>query len=197
MLLESIRVKNGRLPLLTLHQRRMDRARRAHFPKSPVIKLAKMIPELEIPERGLFKLRIEYADRVLMTELVSYEARPIGSLRLVAAPEVNYTHKYTDRSTIHAAYRQRGRHDDVLMTQGGYLMDTSYGNVALYDGRHWYTPSYPMLRGVRREKLLAEKLIRPAIIRARDLNNFQSLRVMNAMLPWRDMPVIPVGNIAR
>ena len=197
MLLESIRVKNGRLPLLALHQRRMDRARRAHFPKSPVIKLAKMIPELEIPDRGLFKLRIEYADRVLMTELVSYEVRPINSLQLVAAPGVKYTHKYSDRSTIQEAYQRRGTHDDVLMTQDGYLMDTSYGNVALYDGRHWYTPSYPMLRGVRREKLLAEKRIRPAIIRERDLGSFQSLRLMNAMLPWQDMPVIPITNIAR
>ena len=195
MLLESIRVENGTAPLLALHQRRMDRARRVHFPKSPVIRLQAALSKLDLPATGLYKLRIEYAARILLTELLPYRVRPIESLQLVDIEGFNYTHKYSDRARIHAATELAGAADDALMTQNGYLMDTSYANVALYDGRHWYTPAYPLLKGVRREKLLAENRIRPAIIRDRDLHNFECIRLMNAMLPWDQMPVLPVSQI--
>ena len=166
----------------------MDQARRALFTKSPVIKLNKVLPDLSLPTSGIHKIRIEYAERVLKTEVLPYRIRPIQSVRVVDAGEMLYNRKFADRTEINELFAARGEADDVLLTRDGYIMDTSYANVALYDGKHWYTPSYPLLRGVRREKLLKENKLRPAMIRVRDLPNFKRVRVMNAMLSWEEMP---------
>lgn len=166
----------------------MDQARRALFTKSPVIRLNKLLPDLELPATGVHKIRIEYAEQVLKTEVLPYHVRPIQSVRVVDAGQMTYNRKFADRSEINELFAGRGEADDVLMARDGYVMDTSYANVAFYDGRHWYTPSYPLLRGVRREKLIKEGKVRPAIIRVRDLPNFKRVRVMNAMLAWEEMP---------
>ena len=195
MLIESIKLHEGAVPLLPLHQARMDQARRALFPKSPVIKLNKLLPDLALPSSGLHKIRLLYADKVIRSEVLPYIIRPIRSVRLADAGSLTYNRKFADRAGIDALFAGRGNADDVLMTRSGYVMDTSYANVALFDGYHWFTPSYPMLRGVRREKLIKEGKIRPAIIRVRDLLNFKRVRIMNAMLRWHDMPEFGAGEI--
>ena len=195
LLIESIKLLDGKVPLLALHQTRMDQARRALFTKSPVIRLKSLLPDLSLPTSGVHKIRVEYAERVLKTEVIPYQIRPINSVRVVDAGQLIYNRKFADRAGINELFAGRGEADDVLMARNGYLMDTSYANVALYDGRHWYTPSYPLLRGVRREKLLKENKVRPAMIRVRDLPNFKRMRVMNAMLSWEEMPELDAASV--
>lgn len=173
----------------------MDQARRALFPKSPVLKLAPLLAELDIPQTGLYKLRVEYSDRILMTEIVPYSIREVRAIKVIKADHLDYRRKYSDRTGINDLYDQRKNCDDILMTNRGYLMDMSYANIALHDGFHWYTPSYPMLRGVRREKLISEDRVRPAIIRDRDLLNFKKLRMMNAMMGWEEAPEVSIAAL--
>lgn len=195
MLIESIQLKDGKAALLNLHQKRMDQARRALFPKSPVLKLAPLLTELNIPQTGLYKLRVEYSDRILMTEIVPYTIRAVRTIKVIKADHLDYRRKFSDRTGIEDLLAQSKNCDDILMTNRGYLMDMSYANIALHDGFHWYTPSYPMLRGVRREKLISEDRVRPAIIRDRDLLNFKKLRMMNAMMGWEEAPEVSIAAL--
>ncbi len=197
LLLESIRVVDGKAPLLPYHQRRMDRVRRVLFAKSSPLKLEKILGELDLPRKGLFKLRIEYCDVVKRQELVPYVIKPVRSIRLVDADKVLYGKKYADRAGIRRCLEKKGDCDDILMTQRGHLTDASYANVALFDGKHWYTPSWPMLRGTRREELLEKGIIRPSVIRERDLESFQCIRLINAMLPWGEGPTLDISAIKR
>lgn len=197
VLLESIRIRNGKASLLPYHQQRVDRSRKALFGKGATLKLADVLAGVKLPESGLYKFRLEYGEGVIKHELIPYTPRVITSLRLVEADHVAYDKKYNDRSGIRSCLEKKGHCDDILMTQKGHLTDTSYANIALFDGRHWYTPAWPLLRGTRREELLDLGVIRPIVIRDRDLDNFQSLRLMNAMLPWEEAPTLSCEAIVR
>lgn len=186
---------DGQADLLAYHQQRLDRTRRALWPKCPAIDLARVLSEASPPARGLFKLRVEYGERVRKTELIPYQAVPIQSLRLLPADEIKYGCKFADRSAIRRCLERKGSCDDVLMSQRGYLTDTSYANVALYDGRHWYTPAWPLLRGTRRANLLEKGIIRTSIIRDRDLPQFKKIRLINAMLPWEEAPTLDINAV--
>ncbi|MFK8165654.1 MAG: aminotransferase class IV [Lewinella sp.] len=196
-MLESIRIKNGRADLLPYHQRRVDRSRRALFGKPPALNLEKVLSGIDLPASGLYKLRIEYGAELLKKELIPYTSHTVNSLKLVEAEDFTYGKKFVDRSNIRKCLEKKGHCDDVLMVQKGHLTDASYANIALFDGRHWYTPAWPLLRGTRREQLLDLGVIRPIVIRVRDLDNFGKLRLMNAMLPWEEAPTLDCGAIIR
>lgn len=195
VLFESIRLADGRLPLLAYHQRRMDLARRALFKKSPVLKLEQILAETELPTTGVHKVRLEYDTAVRRIDVTPYTPRSVTSLRLVAADDVRYGRKFADRSGIQRCYARRGDADDVIMVQRGYLTDASYANLALHDGTHWYTPAWPLLGGTRRQQLVEGGVLRPVLIRERDLGNFQQIRLMNAMLEWEEGPEVRIEDV--
>jgi 4-amino-4-deoxychorismate lyase len=186
---------DGHAELLPYHQQRIDRSRRIYYAKSPALKLEKLLNTLEIPTKGLYKLRIEYGVGLLKQEIIPYHARAVSSLRLVNADKVAYGRKYANRSQIRQCLEKKGHCDDILMVQHGYLTDSSYANIALFDGKHWHTPAWPLLRGTRREMLLQKKIIRPSVIRVRDLKSFQSIRLMNAMLRWEEGPTLDISEV--
>ena len=190
-----MRLVDGVIPLLDLHQKRVDRSRRAYYGKSPVFRLTDVLSELDLPREGIHKLRIIYATELHHYEVVPYEVGDIRSLRVVRADELRYGRKYADRDGIAQLYAQRGSCDDILMVQHGYLTDTSYANIALYDGSRWYTPAWPLLRGTRREHLLHTGVIRPSVIRLRDLQRFERIRLINAMLPWGQGPEVAITAV--
>jgi len=186
---------DGQADLLPYHQRRVDRSRKVHYAKSPSFKLDKLLAELDIPAKGLYKLRIEYGVGLIKQELIPYTPRPVSSLKLVNAENVAYGRKYADRSGIRRCLEKKGRCDDILMVQHGHLTDASYANIALFDGKYWHTPAWPLLRGTRREMLIGKGILRPSVIRARDLKLFQSIRLVNAMLRWEEGPTLDVSEI--
>lgn len=184
LLLESIRLIDGQCPLLAYHQDRVDRCRKLLFPKKGQLKLNKILEGLPLPNTGEYKLRLIYGQNIESHEINPYVPKEVNSLRLVGGENVVYAKKYKDRSAINACYDRRAGCDDVLMIQHGFLTDTSYANIALFDGTKWFTPSAPILRGTRRAKLLREGLLKPAVIREKDLPLFKKARLINAMLPW-------------
>ena len=195
LLLESIRLADGQPELLEHHQSRVDRARNRYYAKSPAFKLARIIPELELPQSGLHKLRIVYGAKLESWEVRPYEVRPVRSLQVIHADDLRYGHKYADRSALNALHEQRGKCDDVLIVQRGHLTDSSYANLAFHDGSHWYTPAWPLLHGVRRAELIDRGVVRPTVIRLRDLYHFERVRLMNAMLDWDTAPTFPTTAV--
>ena len=194
-LFESIRLADGRMELLPYHQARVDRARRATFGKVPALKLAHYLERVELPAGGLHKVRVAYDVNDISHTVTPYAVRPVASIRLVNADHVRYRHKFADRRAIEGCFNQRGECDDVLMVQRGHVTDCSYANVALYDGTHWYTPAWPLLPGTRRAALIELGVLRPSLIRVRDLGNFQKIRLINGMMEWEEGPEV-AGVIA-
>ncbi len=190
VLLESIRLEDGKVPLLPYHQERVDRSRKIYYAKAPAFRLTHLVQRLDLPPRGVYKLRVLYGAGAHETEIVPYAIRPVNSLRLVSADGLQYGRKYADRAGIQQLYGQRQGCDDIIMVQDNHLTDASYANLALFDGKRWYTPAWPMLRGTRREQLIREKVIQPAVIRLRDVAHFRSVRLINAMMEWEESPTV-------
>ena len=194
-LIESIRIIDGEAPLLSYHQNRVDRSRRAYYGKSPAFRLQEILDDIDLPPTGNHKLRVVYGAALESYEIQPYVVKTVCSLRVVHGDHLEYGRKYADRGGIEALYSQRGTCDDIIIVQRGYLTDASYANLALYDGSAWYTPAWPLLRGTRRAMLLETGVLRPSVIRLKDLQQFECVRLINAMLPWEQGPVVPTTAI--
>lgn len=192
-LLESIRVEGGQAYLLHYHQARIEHSYRQLFQKECPWKLISLLPEL--PTIGLHKLRFLYNKRTFSFEIAPYEARKIQSLKCVEINTYNYDLKFTDRSGIDQAFALREDCYDVLMTTNGFLTDTSYCNILLFDGTDWITPENPLFKGVQRECLLDEKIIKVGEIHERDLNNYEFFILVNAMLVFKEKVVFHASLI--
>jgi 4-amino-4-deoxychorismate lyase len=194
--LETIRCRNGVLENLPYHQERLDRTRRHHFGPVPPLRLAEEIRvrtglEPETP----YRCRVVYGREVESVEFIPYQLKPIRALQLVIADDLDYAFKYANRAALDGLRAGLPADEEVLLVKNGLLTDTTYANVALFDGSLWYTPHQPLLEGTRRAQLLAEgRLVRERLT-PEDLRFFQKIRLFNAMIPWEMAPEITVEAV--
>jgi 4-amino-4-deoxychorismate lyase len=194
-LLESIKVEGGRFLNLEYHQARVDRSVAALFPVKPEIDLK---TQLEIPagiNSSIHKCRVEYDTRIKKIEFQPYFPKSITTLKLIEADDLDYQHKYADRSWLNKLYEKKAACDDVLFVKKGLITDTSYCNILFYDGKCWVTPESPLLKGTKRQQLLDEGRVKPQKITPLDLQRFESFMLINAMLDFDKVRRVPVLNI--
>jgi 4-amino-4-deoxychorismate lyase len=192
---ETICLRAGRLLNLPYHQDRLHRTRAALWGRSDPWSLADLLPVPAGLGEGTFKCRLTYGRQVEQLDWEPYTPRPIRSLRLVHDDTLDYTYKYQDRHRLQVLLEQRGTCDDVLIVRRGLLTDTSYCNLALFDGQQWLTPAAPLLEGTQRAALLDQGLIREATIRAGDLGRYSKIKLFNAMLPWEEAPALATEQV--
>ncbi len=181
--------------LLPYHEARLNHTRQHLWGEAQSLTL---VDQLEVPDfvdDSQHKCRVTYGAEIMDVEWEQYQRRPIESLRLVNADDLAYDFKFKDRQVLKHLFDQRDACDDVLMVRQGFITDTSYANVALFDGTRWYTPEQPLLAGTRRAYLLDEGVITPRAIRAEVLPDYVSLRLFNAMLPWEEAPTLAVERL--
>lgn len=172
----------------------MDATRRAHgWPTA--ISLSDHLPAKILPPAGLHKVRVIYDAAIQQMEILPYQLPRIRSLRLLPADHLHYRYKYADRTALNECYARRGDNDDILLLRNGLLTDTSYANIALYDGDQWWTPARPLLPGTRRAQLLEKGLLHEADLLPADLCNFMVLRLINAMIRLEDRVGVRVEDI--
>jgi len=185
--LETLPIRHAQLPDLRDHQARMNQARHQLYGLTEPLFLETAIQLPDSLDPALtYKCRVTYGEHIQKIEFEPYQPRPVHTLKLVQADPLDYAHKYSDRTAINNLFAQRGPADDVLMLRDGLLTDTSYANVALFDGTRWYTPARPMLPGTQRARLLRDDILQTTNIRPADLPDFQHIRLINAMLVWEN-----------
>ena len=134
------------------------------------------------------KVRVVYDETgILSVSSEPYVVRSMRSLQLVCADEIDYSYKSTDRSTLNALMQQRGHCDNIIIVKHGWLTDTSYTNLAFWDGLHWYTPAHPLLKGTMRAALLAEERLIERDIGVDEIGSFKTISPFNAMLNLGDI----------
>jgi 4-amino-4-deoxychorismate lyase len=184
---ESIQLNNGQFKRLELHQARLERAMDAYYPNKTIINLKEILENSGYPTNGLYKCRIIFDSEVRKIEFSSYIRRDIQSLKLIETEIESRTYKLEDRGEFELAFSLRNNCDDVLFVKNGLLTDTSYCNIALYDGDNWYTPLIPLLYGVNREQLINDKKLIEKKIKPNELVNFQQICLFNAMLEFGEL----------
>jgi len=192
---ETLKLKDGIICNPDYHQSRMNRTLEELFPGAESIEL---MGAITIPENccaGLYKIRVIYNRSIEKIEIEPYQLRSIQSLKVVHHESVDYHLKYTDRQVLQELYAQRGTCDDVLIIKNGFVSDSFTANILFFDGITWFTPTTPLLRGTKRQFLLEEGIIFEREIREEDISGYQKVGLINALIDFEEMPVIPVERI--
>lgn len=193
-LVETIKVFNGEIYNLPYHQLRLDHAFERYFKINSFLLLEDIIRIPENFPKGLVKLRFLYTRNNYKLEYHSYQLRKITTLKMIENNDIDYTFKFTDRTSIKELFEKKDNHDDVLILKNKLITDTSIANIVFYNGHEWLTPATPLLKGTCREKLLKEGKIKEEIITINDLKKFNSFCLINAMTCGDVMP-LPIENI--
>ena len=183
LFVETICIENGEALNLNYHNERMNRTRKAFWGNS----VGNLYLEDWIhPNEYVVctRCRVVYGLNVEKVEYFPYQIRSVHTLKLVVCDDADYQYKSTDRSLLSRLFAERVDKDDVLIVREGMLTDTSIANIALYDGKVWYTPLRPLLKGTCRQRLLDEGLIHECDIYADKINQYQKIRLFNAMIPF-------------
>lgn len=178
--IESIRVCDGKFCSLEWHLRRMRQT--IAYWQYP---LDLSILSWQVPEElgsGIFKCRIVYDSQIREITYSPYQPRIIRSLKLVDGDALDYAFKYEDRSVIMRLLQLKESCDDILITKGGYITDTSYSNVVLENSEGLFVPHTFLLNGTRRQRLLSEGIVRERAIRPSDLGQYHRLYLINALI---------------
>lgn len=192
--LESIKLEDGFFSALSYHQARMDETRQHFYPEAPAISLPlALMKQSKIPPKGLYKARVLYSESIEEIEFVPYKPREIATLKLIEA-ECDYAFKYEKRPVLNTLFQQKGKCDDILITQNGYLTDTTIANIALLKDGIWYTPEKPLLKGTKRAALLHHQLITEASLHQDQLGEFEAVRLFNAMIEFGEIE-LPIRHI--
>lgn len=169
----------------------MSRTRRELFSCTDKIYLEDVIKIPSELNNDIYKCRIIYDVNIIKIEFQPYQIKPIHSIHLVPDNNFDYHYKWLDRSRF-AAHLANTQSDDILIVKNGFLTDTSYANITFFDGVKWRTPATPLLPGIRRQLLLdAGEIIAEALL-PKDLRHFQYAKLLNAMLDWKESPVIEI-----
>lgn len=182
-LVESIKIYNGKIYNLGLHEARLNRSRMELFGCAHVIRLRKMI---EIPDDhkfGLVKCRVEYSEDVTEITFNHYNVRNIQTVKVVESSKLDYSHKWVERVALDNLYQKRHHCDEIMIIQNGLVTDAYYYNLIFEKNNSLYTPSTPLLHGVQREKLLAKGRVGVLEIPISAILNFDKIHFINALTP--------------
>lgn len=192
--LETIKLEGGFFSALAFHQTRMDETRAAFFDNPEALSLPLALMKTgSIPPKGLYRVRVIYSETIESIEFIPYEKREVNSLKLIEA-NIDYRYKYEKRPELNTLFQQKKKCDDILITQNGFLTDTSIANIALLKEGIWYTPKSPLLKGTKRAALLHHGLIVEADIHQDDLLSYEKVRLFNAMIEFGEIE-FPAKNI--
>lgn len=192
--IETVCVEDGAARNLPYHNARLNATRRHFFGDVPEIDLSSFIGAEG--RTGRVRCRVTYGERIAGVEYFPYRVRPVNRLMLVECGGMDYRYKYADRSVFEPLLAQRGVADDVLIVRDGLLTDTSFTNVALWNGTDWLTPARPLLEGTKRRYLLDRGILTAADIPVSEVANFRCICLFNAMLRFGEV-VLPCECIIR
>ncbi|MEI8085878.1 MAG: aminotransferase class IV [Paludibacter sp.] len=179
--LETIQLLDGQFKRLELHQARMNKALADYYPNKPIVSIENALKQQTIPKVGLFKCRVVYSSDIQLIEFVPYTPPVISTLKIIEINIDPLPYKMADRADYQKAFSLRENCDDVLLVKNGLLTDTSYCNIALFDGVQWFTPKQPLIQGVNRAELLSEGRLIPKDIKMEELLNFRRISLFNAL----------------
>ncbi|ATV54131.1 chorismate-binding protein [Prevotella intermedia] len=192
--IETMCVEQGKIINLDYHLERIKNTRK-HFWDTEKTVPTDQLSALAATQNCRAKLRFTYdKENIYDLSCTPYKTRKIERLKLLASNDIEYNYKSVNRSEINLLKAQTDPTDEIIIVKQNRLTDTSYTNIALFDGSQWITPSTPLLKGTRRAQLLdAGRLIECEVL-ATDLKSFQFISLINAMMDLEEL-VLSISSI--
>ena len=180
--IETLCILDGVPQHLAWHQQRVDLTFRLKMGYAQPFSIQTVLDQTIFTGTGKIKCTIEYAAEVIDVRFAVYEAMRVRTLKLVEIPDhYDYSFKYADRTLIERLLAWRDDADDILMTRGGWITDTSIANIAFGTGGRWVTPSLPLLAGTTWKRLVYSGHLIPRPVHVNDLSLFDEYKLFNAM----------------
>jgi len=194
-LIESIKIFDRKFENISFHNQRCNEARAALWNCKNKIDISREVALPDDLSDGLYKCRILYSSQIEKTEFIPYQLPNIHSLQVIHDDTIEYPYKFEDRSRINELFAKRKRCDDILIIKNGCLTDTSFCNIVLYDGKIFFTPNTPLLNGTKRRQLIFQRKIFEKKITQNDLEAFQKIFLVNAMIDLEDNICVDIENV--
>lgn len=188
---ESIRLEDGLLHNMELHQRRADRTTQ-HFFGTRINLFDVAVPAT--CSEGRYKCRVVYDAAIRSVEFRPYAPRPRQTVSLVYDDAAEYTYKSVDRGFIDRWMAAAGT-DDVIIVRKGLLTDSAIANLVLENSEGLFTPAAPLLAGVERQRLIEAGAVRLADISPGQLACYRWVHFVSAMRPLGSEPPFAVERI--
>lgn len=180
-LFETIRCENRTLQNLEYHTKRFNSSRLEVYKKSQMLDLEEVIKIPDWVGEGIYRIRVSYDEKIQKIEFFEYHYKHPKRIKLIGDDSIDYHLKYENRSIFNTYLADNKDFDDVLFLQNGFLTDTTYTNIILFDGKQWITPKTFLLNGTRRQYLLDNQLINEQSVSVNDLSKFSKIAFINAM----------------
>lgn len=191
---ESICLENNKIQNLEEHQNRIDKTFTDFYLNSITHNLERLFKNLKIPKIKS-KLRFLYNENSFKIVIEEYKEKRPETLKIVEINDYNYSYKFLDRSFINQIIEKEKQTQDILMTKNGLITDTSYANIAFFNGKVWETPISPLLFGTKRASLIKEAKICEAVITIADFKKYESFIIFNSMLDFNPEKKVSVDKI--
>lgn len=192
---ETICLENRKLKNLGFHEARLNKTRRELYGFADSWDLSEMIVIPDSIGNEIHKCRLSYAKEIDYIRWEPYALRTIRRIQRVYHNNIDYSHKYEDRTELNTLFAQRNDCDEILIIKNGLVTDSIYCNVAFFDGEKWFTPDTPLLPGTQRAHLLTSGMIHEATIRETDIEKYKRVKLFNAMVSWEQAPELEVSLI--
>lgn len=182
-LVETIKISNGRIFHLDLHNNRCRLARKELFGIEDKLDIKKFISIPADQKTGLFKCRICYSDQIHSVSIEPYSLRYIGNVKLIYDDAISYDYKFENREQLDRLFAQRDTSDEVLIVKNGYFTDSYYYNLVFQKHHQFITPRNPLLCGTQRQYLLNRSRIFEGDVTPNQLWSYDKIHFINALTP--------------
>jgi 4-amino-4-deoxychorismate lyase len=178
-------VKDGVYQNLKYHQWRVDWSRKAlQYSDRLLLKLPEPQKDRE------YRVRVTYSKKIERVEFFSTAKRKFQRFQLVeVASDFDYSLKYENRESIDSLKNRYKDIDDIIIIKNGLVTDTSIANLSFFDGKRWITPKEPLLKGTTRQRLLQNREIFEADIGVEDIQKFEKIALMNAIIGFQEIEI--------
>ncbi|MDY3520069.1 aminotransferase class IV [Riemerella anatipestifer] len=192
--IESICWEHGKFYLVDLHQERVDSSFQ-RFNRSSVIDLREILRSVEIRTPQKHKIRVVYdLEGYYEVEALPYQPPKLSSFEIVEAPEIDYSLKYKDRSSLNQL-KENSNASEVIITQKGHITDTTFSNLIFLKNGEWFTPKSYLLNGVQRQNLLQKRQVKEVEITLDNLSEYSYFKIINAMNCFEISPMFSIDLI--
>lgn len=192
--IETIKLING-LPLnLPYHQQRVDATLLFHK-NSTAFSLQRFFSVNRCLLQGIVKARIVYDVKgPCHFSFTPYQIKKINSFTIIENACLDYSFKNEDRQAFEEM-KNNARADEIIVTQNGFLTDTSFSNLVFKKAGQWFTPHTCLLNGTKRQQLLHDKKISATAISINNLYQFSHFKLINAMIDLNEGEIYDTSSI--
>ncbi|GAB6074559.1 aminotransferase class IV [Nautilia lithotrophica] len=165
---------------LNLHNNRMNKTRYNFFKAKPL----NLKDYIEIKPNK--RVRVTYSEKIENIEYFDIIKREFNSFKIVYS-DIDYQYKYADRDKLNAL--KDSNFDEVIIIKKGFVTDTTISNLAFFDGKEWYTPKTPLLKGTKREELIQKGFLKEKDISINDIKKYKKFAMLNAIVGFYERDI--------